>query len=44
LVGFWAFSRFLRKKLGALGQQFGQVQQEEDLGEAEVIEDAQIED
>jgi hypothetical protein len=44
LVGFWAFSRFLRKKLGALGQQFGQVQQDEDLGEAEVIEDAQIED
>jgi hypothetical protein len=27
-----------------LGQQFGQVQQDEDLGEAEVIEDAQIED
>jgi hypothetical protein len=44
LVGFWAFSRFLRKKLGALGQQFGQVQQDEDLGEAEVIEDTQIED
>lgn len=44
LVGFWAFSRFLRKKLGAFSQQFGQAQQDEDLGEAEVIEDAQIED
>lgn len=44
LVGFWAFSRFLRKKLGGLSQHFGPIQQDEDLGEAEVIEDAQIED
>lgn len=44
LLGFWAFSHFLRKKLSAMGQAFGYARQDEDLGEAEVIEDAQIED
>ncbi|MEJ6738900.1 MAG: hypothetical protein QNK62_07710, partial [Cryomorphaceae bacterium] len=48
LVGFWAFSRFLKKKLSAMSQSFqgfgSTTAAEEDLGEAEIIEDTFIED
>ncbi len=41
LIGFWAFKRFINKKIGEVNNQFqGNIsQQDEDLGEAEIVED-----
>ncbi|CAI8349807.1 MAG: Uncharacterised protein [Owenweeksia sp. TMED14] len=41
LIGFWVFTRFLKKKMGQVNNQFqgNNPPQDEDLGEAEVIED-----
>ncbi|HAB35352.1 MAG TPA: hypothetical protein DCE58_01985 [Cryomorphaceae bacterium] len=48
ILGFYLFGRFMQKKLGQMAQHMSGMQgmhgaQDEDLGEAEVVEDAQIE-
>jgi membrane protein implicated in regulation of membrane protease activity len=44
LLGFWLLSRYVRKKIERMGAPFAPFAQEEDLGDAEIVEDAQIED
>jgi len=46
ILGFYLFGRFMQKKLGQMAHQMQGMHgaQDEDLGEAEVIEDAQIEE
>ena len=46
ILGFYLFGRFMQKKLGQMAQRMQGMHgaQDEDLGEAEVIEDAQIEE
>ena len=44
LLGFWLLSRYVRKKIERMAAPFTPFSQEEDLGEAEIVEDAQIED
>ena len=41
LLGFWAFKRFINKKISEVSNQFqgNRKPEDEDLGEAEVIED-----